>query len=659
MVQGKIILSVVVLFPIICGFITRLAGAKNEKGMRFFADMAVALELLLMLYIWISEGQTILAGSEEICTVLNICGLGLQFSMEGFRLVYGLVAAFMWLIAIFMSDEYMGHHDNKGRYYFYMLLTEGATMGVFLSENLYTTFIFFEIMSFTSYVWVAQEETAPALRAAQTYLAVAVTGGLVMLMGIFMAYWAFGTLDIDQLMSAAAAYDNNVLKTAIAVCLAFGFGAKAGAFPLHIWLPKAHPVAPAPASALLSGILTKSGVFGLIVVSCHIMWHDAMWGRFILLLGVITMFLGALLAVFSIDLKRTLACSSLSQIGFIMVGIGAYDLMEEEQFLAGHGAMLHMVNHSLIKLVLFTAAGVVYMNAHSLNLNEIRGFGRKKPVLMTCFLVGALAIGGIPLFGGYISKTLLHEALLLIHISAGWAKFAECIFLFSGGLTIAYMTKLFVAIFVEENIEPDKQKQYDGMKKYMNLKSTLSLCAAALVLFVWGIAPHVFMDKAAVMAEHFLELEESGQTIAYFSLENLKGAAISLTIGVLVYVFFVRKLLMQDGRNEAGRPVRDYVNLWPAWLDLEDILYRPMLLKVLPTVFGVACRITDSAIDVLVVLLRKTLYKDSPLPREPKRLSLKREEIREDWNIIQRSVSYGFLLCGIGVMITLIYIILL
>ena len=109
-----------------------------------------------------------------------------------------------------------------------------------------------------------------------------------------------------------------------------------------------------------------------------------------------------------------------------------------------------MVNHSLIKLVLFLAAGAVYMNAHALNLNDIRGFGRKKPLLKAIFLIGALAIGGIPLFGGYVSKTLLHESIVECGGGLGM-RLLEYTFLFSGGLTVAYMTKLFVAVFVEKN----------------------------------------------------------------------------------------------------------------------------------------------------------------------------------------------------------------
>lgn len=638
-------------------------------------------------------------------TVPEICGFGLHFQMDGFRLVYGCIAGLMWMMAAILSREYLEQHENKNRFYLFLLWTLGATMGVFLSADLYTTFLFFEIMSFTSYVWVAQEENRPALRAAATYLAVAVIGGLVMLMGIFLLYHHLGTVMINDLSAAAAGFGDKRILYIAGGCMLFGFGAKAGAFPLHIWLPKAHPVAPAPASALLSGILTKAGIYGVLILSCHLFLYDAAWGRLVLVIGVATMLGGAVLAVFSLDLKRTLACSSMSQIGFILVGIGMQGLLGEENGLAVHGTVLHMVNHSLIKLVLFLAAGVVYMNTQALDLNRIRGFGRKKPLLKLIFLTGALAIGGIPLFGGYVSKTLLHEAI--VEYGGGAAmKVIEWLFLLSGGLTVAYMMKLYVAVFVEKNAYEGIQKQYDEKKKYMDGGSAFALGGSALVLFLWGLVPGLTMDRVATLAESFMRFRSyrnkvwkitwedvaawvSGQEVSYFSLGNLGGALISIAIGVAVYVFFIRKVLIQ--RNERGTWV--YVNPWPQWLDLEELLYRPLFLVVLPAVLGVVCRVFDSLTDTLVVLLRKTFYRDSPLPRELSEgnvltyavgkvmngiqsvgnhtwrrkapvakdyvhiTALWNEEFRENNRIIQRSLSFGLLMFCVGLMLTLVYII--
>lgn len=680
------ILAVLVFYPFAGAVLSGLIGQKKETARNYFADFIVIGEFLMAFVLF--TGNAGKSGAEMFyqCYLPGICGMGLHFTMEGFRLLYGLIAAFMWMMTTILSREYMMHHENRNRYYLFLLATLGATMGVFLAADLFTMFIFFEIMSFTSYVWVAQEETENALKAAATYLAVAVIGGLVMLMGIFMLYHELGTLDIEELFFAAQFFSGNrALLYGAGACLLVGFGAKAGAFPLHIWLPKAHPVAPAPASALLSGILTKTGIFGILAVSCHPFLFDAAWGGLVLGIGVLTMFGGALLAVFSVDFKRTLACSSMSQIGFILVGVGMQGLLGMENLLAVHGTLLHMVNHSLIKLVLFMAAGVVFMNAHALGLNEIRGFGRKKPLLKIIFLIGALAISGIPLFGGYVSKTLLHESILE-YGGGSLMKAVEIIFLASGGLTAAYMTKLFIAVFVEKNEDAGKQAQYDEKKKYMNPESGFALSASAFVLFIWGLFPHTLMDRAAELGSYFMNspvAETEGETVAYFSLSNLKGALISVVVGALVYLLVIRKLLMREGK---------YVDKWPKWLDLERLLYRPLLLSFLPVMCGIVCRIFDSIVDITVVVLRKTLYKDSPLPYERwegdaftenlgktmnviqslrNRLwgrkkqthkdfvhltAARVEDLRESFMIIQRSLSFGLLMFGIGLALTLIYI---
>jgi hydrogenase-4 component B len=351
-------------------------------------------------------------------------------------------------------------------------------------------------------------------------------------------------------------------------------------FPVHIWLPKAHPVAPAPASALLSGALTKTGVWGILAVSCQLFRGDPAWGTVILALGTVTMLLGAVLALFSVDLKRTLACSSMSQIGFILVGVGMMGILGEENALAARGTVLHMVNHSVFKLVLFLCAGTVFRNLHQLDLNDIRGFGRKKPLLKAAFLLGAMGIGGVPLLNGYVSKTLLHEGIVEgAHLTgSGWLTAVEWIFLFSGGLTAAYMTKLFVAVFVEKH--PTRQAEFDGMKRYLSRPAALALGLSALVVPVLGLTADHTMNAVADLASDFLHGEAPAHAVHYLSAENLKGAAISIAIGAAVYGCVVRTGMMRRGV---------YLNRWPARLDLEDLVYRPLLLRILPGLFGWLC----------------------------------------------------------------------
>lgn len=577
----------------------------------------------------------------------KVVGLGLHFELDGFRKVYSLIISFMWMMTMLLSYDYFKHHHKLSRYYFFNLFTEGATLGVFLASDLYTALVFFEIMSFTSFPWVIQEETDGAIKAANTYLAVAVIGGLTALFGLFVIYDELGTLKLSELLIKANACTNRGMLYVAGACVLFGFGAKAGTFPLHIWLPKAHPVAPAPASSILSGILTKSGIWGILAISVNIFKGDVVWGNVILVLGTITMFLGALLALFSIDLKRTLACSSMSQVGFILVAIAMMLLLNEENALASRGAILHMMNHSLFKLVLFMAAGVVYMNVHKLNLNDVKGFGRNKPFLMICFLLAAAGIAGIPGLNGYISKTLIHEAIVEGVGEFAYLKLVEWIFLISGGLTLAYMTKLFICVFVKKN------EEFATKKKYMSFSSYIALGASAILLPILGLTANKSMMSIADVTMDFFKGACLEHQLHFYSLENLKGGIISIVIGVLVYIFVVNKYMIKDS---------EYVDLWPKKLDLEDLIYRPLLLEYLPNIFGtissffannvisrkvyeysllltsklsemfannivtatlykvtlrltgIISRAVNDSLDFIVYILRKTIYKDNKIP---------------------------------------------
>ena len=250
----SVLIYLMIFMPMLGAFVSYLVGRKSKTVRDYLvsgiaiAECAIAVVLFLLYQKW--EGT--------IVTLPEVCGLGLNFTVDGFRVLYATIATFMWMMTSVFSTEYFEHYRNRNRYYLFQLITLGATVGIFLSADLYTTFVFFEIMSVSSYVWVAQDEKQASMRAAATYLAVAVIGGLTLLMGLFLLYTQAGTLRIDQLYEAC--HGKNVY--AACFCMLVGFGAKAGAFPLQIWLPKAHPVAPAPASALLSGILTSKNVKG-------------------------------------------------------------------------------------------------------------------------------------------------------------------------------------------------------------------------------------------------------------------------------------------------------------------------------------------------------------------------------------------------------------
>ncbi len=566
--RGEWLPPLAALLPILGAPLAWVLGRRGYRRaiMLMLCVSTAALALTLGAFIMAA------GGNECVFALEGFCGGTLRMRADGFRALYASVAGFMWLVCSAFSLDYFAHEEDAGRYALFTLLTLGAVIGLFLSDTLYSAFVFFEIMSLASYPWVAHERTREALRAAETYLYIAIIGGLVMLMGLFLLPEGLYSVPFGELPKAAEAVGLVALRLP-ALLMLFGFGAKAGAFPLHIWLPKAHPVAPAPASALLSGLLTKAGIFGMLVLTLALMRGDAPFADLIFRLGVITMVLGAVLAVLSTNLKRTLACSSLSQIGFIMIGVGTSGLLGEENGLAAFGTIEHMLNHSLFKLVLFLCAGVVAMNTGTLSLDDIRGYGRKKPALRFAFLMGALGIGGIPLLSGFASKSLLHEGILELAAHMGSAgmpyRIGELLFIISGGMTLCYMTKLYVCIFCMKN--PERQAEFDENQNYLSPIPKLALCLCAALIPILGILPGQTLSRLAALSMPFLGAEAPVH-IDYFSAENLLGALKSIAIGAALYVL-VRLWLM---RREKDGSV-SYINRLPKRLDMEDSLYRPAL----------------------------------------------------------------------------------
>lgn len=622
----------------------------------------------------------------HIC-LSGIGGLGLSLEYDAFRGLFGVLTAFAWFACYWYLRDYLNKDKKLVRYFFYNLVTLGATEGIFFAADFFTLFFFFEIMSLASFMWVAHKETKDAKYAAGTYLGISIAGGLAILMGVFIIYDMYGTVNFLELQKLTES-GNDIDRLYIAAgCLFAGFGAKASAFPVHVWLPNAYTQAPAPESALLSAILSKTGIFGILMITYNILPGNDKWGLYIVITGIITMLVGGIRGVLSINFKTTIAYSSMSQIGFILVGVGMQALSrntcDEAYYIAMSGTFLHMLNHSIVKLILFLISGVIFINVGSYEINKVRGFGRNKPFLMVTFTLAAAGISGIPLLNGYVSKTLLHESIVeYIGVASDIQLFKtiEILFLFSGGLTLCYMLKLFIVLFVEKNNDDELQEKYENIKEYIGTNSKYAIATCAISIPFLGILPNIVSDY---LVEYVYSIENE---VNYFNIENLKGAAISICVGIAIYLLIIRLIMYR-------RKGAEYKDIWPKWIDLEKYVYRALFYKAFAFILGIISRILDSIVDTVIILLRKSVFKDLGIPYElpegnkathiigasmenvrrvryafskkeyekkdyEHKLALKRTDIIENTRIIERSLSFGLFMFCIGLTLTLVYLLL-
>lgn len=569
---------------------------------------------------------------------------GIGFSINSLGLLFCMVACILWIVSIIESKEYFSHHAEKlNRYFSALLMTFAGCIGVFLANDLFTLFVFFELMSFASYIWVSQNQDLKSISASNSYLSFATIGGLVMLFGIFILNSLAGNLVIADLSTTFSNFSSETMLYVACAMLLFGFGAKAGLFLLHDWLALAHTASPAPASGLLSGLLTKTGVFGIIIITLKIVPFSITWAWILLVFSLFNMLFGAVFAFMSNDVKRTLAFSSVSQIGFILWGVALSSILGEHNTFAVYGTVFHMINHSFIKIILFSLVGVMYQNIHSLNLNDLQGFGKNKLWLKICFAIGGLSIMGIPLFSGYISKTLLHESIVeymhLHHVTGIYTVF-EYLFLLAGGFTFAYILKIFICIFVKNPIKAQTEE------KYVTMKTKIAISFVCSILVLLGLTANFSFAMIGEYVSGFFGAHALHENIDYFSWTNLKGSLISISIGLVLYFIVAQKTVITKDKG--------YIEAVNPKITIENLIYKPML-RLLALVFGFIVRLFDISLDLIVFLINRIGYKSVQIP-ETFFEGKKRQGENVSKVSITHTLAYSLLLFGIGFIVTVSYL---
>ena len=572
------LLLFVLIFPWVCSFIGYAIGFKSEKIRDTFNIIVTGIN-----FVAVSILYRAVSSKPLDISINHIMGTGLHLRLDVFRFIFLWITSLVWFLAIIYSTRYLIKYKNRNRYYLFFMITLASTIGIFISENFLNLFTFFEIMSLTSYALIIHDEDDYAHDAGKTYIVMAVGGGLTLLMGLFLLYNYTQTLDISKIYPLVK--DLGAIKYIISGLILTGFGVKAGMIPLHIWLPKAHPAAPAPASAVLSGILLKTGIFGIILTIDIMLKGDFYTSVIIMIIGFMNMLFGGLLATFQRNIKRILAYSSMSQIGYILVGIGLSGILKEHNAIAILGTLFHIINHAIFKVLLFFGAGVIYMALHELSINKIGGFGIKRWPLKIFFFIGFMAIIGMPGFSGFASKTLLHEALAEAHHLYDTKLFtlAEIVFTLSSGLTVAYLLKLFIAVFVESSNNNFDDVQYKPSKATILPLSILSILSIGI-----GLRPNFVIRILNNALKTFSDVHPVEISIYNsYAIINSMG---TIVFGCLLYIFFIRRFLKKgEGKNWY------YVNPALDWFSIESNIYEPVV-KVIFYLSSILFKFIDTAL---------------------------------------------------------------
>jgi multicomponent Na+:H+ antiporter subunit D len=435
-----------------------------------------------------------------------------DFRVDSLGLFVGFVSCLLWSLASFYSIEYLESSHAPRRYDTFSLLSLGGMMGVVFTGNLFSLYIFFELLSVASAILVFHEETPEALKAGFKYLFLSIGGGLILLMAIIANYSITGHV---RLADIGLGLSGHPWFPYIFWGYIIGFGVKAGLFPLHIWLPEAHPVAPTPASALLSGVMIKAGAYGILRTVFNIVSVDELMPRHNLLglglviLALVTILLGSLLAITQVEIKRMLAYSSISQIGYIILGVALLTP------LGLVGGVFHVLAHAVMKGALFLCAGVIISTTGLRYIKDFRGIGRYLPLTTTVFSLAALSMIGLPPFIGFISKWFLAlGSLQLIRLPGyGSAIGITClaVLLLSSLLNLVYYGPIIIgAWFYKPQINPGKTGQrLARVNERAHWRMVVPLLILGAIILSGGIfpgSPLLLVEKAGKVYFELLSL---------------------------------------------------------------------------------------------------------------------------------------------------------
>lgn len=409
--------------------------------------------------------------------------IGIALEVDALSLFFGLLIAVAVFVSCVYSIKYMSHDDNVSQYYTLFLMLAGGVMGLVLSGDLFNMFIMVEILTFAAVALTAFRNTAKgALEAAFKYLIIGSIGSTCILVGTIMLYAQAHTLNFAQL--SALIPGNMSTSTIVAFALLYiGFSTKAFLVPFHPLAADAHGAAPASISVLISGVLTKSGIYGIIRLSYFLFQCMELGSmQFMLVfIGSLSMFVCVTMALNQHDFKRLLAFHSISQIGYVLTAVGL------STALGISAGLYHAMNHTLFKGLLFLAAGAVLHETGTTDLGKLGGLSKRMPKTTVLFLIGALSISGVPPFNGFASKWMIYQASYMRAVESGNIGFllVTVIALITSILTLASFVKVTQSVFFGQ-----LPKEYENAKE-APFGMRLAMSMFALLCIVTGLFPNL------------------------------------------------------------------------------------------------------------------------------------------------------------------------
>ncbi len=494
----KYLLTILIFFPTASIFLLLPINKKNESLLRNLSTFLSLVEFIISYYLFVYfKPDTYKFQFVEKFNWIPSFGASYFLGIDGVSLFLILLTTLLTFVSLLSSYRYIKEHVKE--FVILMLLLETFMLGTFAALDILLFYLFWEFMLIPMYFIIGMWGTGRRIYSAVKFVLYTLAGSLIMLFGLIYIFIMHYNQTGNFTFNLLRLYHTNIpagLQILLFIALFLGFAVKVPIFPFHTWLPDAHTEAPTAGSVILAGVLLKFGVYGFFRFAIPLLPTAALiLAPFVIVIGVVGILYGAFVSIVQRDLKRLVAFSSVSHMGFIMLGLFALSAISV------NGAVIQLLNHGIDTGALFLFVGMIYERMHTRQIKDLGGIAKKAPILTTLFLISVLASVGLPGLNGFIG-----EFLILI---GSFRYYPVLTIIAASGIIFAavYLLWMFQRVMFDESAtSPHSSEHHAEIFEDMNLREIVTVLPLIILMFLMGFYPAPFLDRIGPTVLHFISM---------------------------------------------------------------------------------------------------------------------------------------------------------
>lgn len=553
----------ILLFPILGGIAGFYLGKKQQETRNDWIDIVMFVELVMQFYL----GYILFAKGMEASFVLNnLLGLGLSLTMDVVRLVLCIMTTIIFGIITQFMKESMRQEAGSNRFYLLYMCMYSMVLGAFMANNLFNFFMFGIFALLFGYPLIMHRQDMQAIKGARVYFSFLIAQMVLILSGIVMVYAHLGSVSYSGMYSSIMSKGGNAVILTGGLFMFAGFAIFAGVFPVQFQVTKGCSYGLMEISAVLSGVVSKIGIFGILILASDLFVGSMLYGRILFGLGMLTAIWGLIITLLATDIRKILMGMDVAVNGFNIIGIALMVLCGDSNGFAMRSSFYFLLVSALSMMTLYMVA---LEQVRKINTYEIKGLiasGKGHTLLAVVCFIACISLGGVPGTAGFLAHSMLYQT---IFINVGW-KWLTVIYIVLWAFWMTAVTRIFMKFFVskkEETIhilateeelqdnaeEPDDEKSQE--KNPYAFAEVLLLLTGVLQVAI-GVAPNLFVEKLAADIADFFHGENITDAVSYFAGDALIGFAIAVVLCIILYLNLVHGILLRAIRDNKNKKLQ-------------------------------------------------------------------------------------------------------